>query len=159
MSAIASFIMLPETALGGLREAAVPKKRLFGAAQDNYHDYLQLNGREVADYKWSGYILATLLVYLQKQQIDLMKSDYDELAGFLTKARNATHFIFTSALKQAFLAKLGGPFSEQELCDYYNEFNGTQETEVGKPMLDGIEAFRRSLSALEPGSVIVFSVQ
>jgi hypothetical protein len=99
------------------------------------------------------------LIYLKQQQIDLMKSDYDELAGFLTKSRNATHFIFTSALKQAFLARLGGQFSEQALCDYYNEFNGTQETEVGKPMLDGIAAFRQSLSALEPGSVIVFSIQ
>ncbi len=151
--------MLPETALDGLREVAVPKKRLFGAARDTYHDYLRQNGREVADYKWSGYILATLLVYLQEQQIDLMTSDYDELAGFLTKSRNATHLIFTNALKQAFIAKLRGQFSEQALCDYYNEFNGTQETGVGKPMLDGIEAFRQSLNALEPGSVVVFSIQ
>ena len=48
----------------------------------------------VAEYRWSGYVLATLLPYLEeKQQIDLMKSD--ELAAFLTNTTGTTHFIFT----------------------------------------------------------------
>jgi len=159
MSAIASFIKLPKTALGGLREAAIPKKRLFGSPRDTYPDYLQQHGLPVTDYKWSGFVLATLLVYLQKQQqIDLMHSDFDELSTFLSKSRGATYFIFTSAHKQAFLAKLDGEFSEQALCAYYNEFNGSAETEAGKPMLDGIRAARQSLSALDDSSVILFSI-
>ena len=159
MSAIASFIKLPKTALGGLRETAIPKKRLFGSPRDNYPDYLRQHGQPVADYKWSGFVLATLLVYLQKQQqIDLMHSDFDELSTFLSKSRGATHFIFTNAHKQAFLAKLDGEFSEQVLCAYYNEFNGSAETEAGKPMLDGIRAARQSLSALDDSLVILFSI-
>jgi hypothetical protein len=48
----------------------------------------------VAEYRWSGYVLATLLPYLEeKHQIDLMKSE--ELAAFLTNTTRATHFIFT----------------------------------------------------------------
>ena len=159
MSAIASFIKLPKTALDGLREAAIPKKRLFGAARDTYPDYLRQRGQSVADYKWSGYVLATLLPCLEEQhQITLMDSDYDELGKLLTESRGATHFIFTDAHKQAFLAKLSGQFSEQALRDYYNEFNETQEAEAGKPMLDGIQALRQSLSTLDEDSVVVFSI-
>ena len=87
-----------------------------------------------------------------------MDSDDNELGTFLTKSRGATHFNFTHAHKQAFLAKLNGEFSEQALRDYYNEFNGTKEAEAGKPMLDGIQALRQSLGALDDNSVIVFSI-
>ncbi len=158
MSAIASFIKLPKTALDGLRDAAIPKKRLFGSPHDTYHDYLRQHGQEVADYKWSGYVLATLLVCLQEQQIDLMHSEYDRLSTFLTKSRGTTHFIFTDAHKRAYLPKLDGEFSEQSLCDYYNEFHGSAETEAGKPMLDGVYAFRQSVSTLDEGSVVVFGI-
>jgi hypothetical protein len=159
MSAIASFIKLPKTALDGLRDAAIPKKRLFGSPHDTYHDYLRQHGQEVADYKWSGYVLATLLVCLQEQhQIDLMHSEYDQLSTFLTKSRGNTHFIFTDSHKQAYLPKLDGGFSEQSLCDYYNKFNGSAETEAGKPMLDGVCAFRQSVSTLDEGSVVVFGI-
>lgn len=100
MSAIASFIKLPKAALDGLRAAAVPKKRHFGAPRDLYPDYLQQHGQEVADYKWSGHVLATLLVCLQKQhQIDLMKSEFDELSTFLSQSRGATCFILTDTHK------------------------------------------------------------
>jgi len=159
MSAIASFIKLPKTSIDGLRAAAVPTKRFFGSPRDTYHDYLRQHGQEVAKYKWSGYVLATLLPYLNEQQITLMRSDYDELGTFLSKTRSATHFVFTNGHKDAFLTRLGGEFSEEALCAYYNEFNGTHETEAGKPMLDGIQAMRQSLSALDENSVIIFSIE
>jgi len=159
MSAIASFIKLPKSTLHGLREVAIPKKWLFGAPRDIYHDYLEENGQAVADYKWSGFVLATLLPYLKVQhEISLMDSDYNELGTFLTKSRGVTHFIFINEHKHAFLAKLNGEFSELALREYYNKFNETKEAEVGKPMLDGIQALRQSLSALDENSVIVFSI-
>ena len=85
MSAIASFTKLPNSALEGLRKAA--------AGGTDYH-YLSTNGCAVAEYRRSGYVLASLLPYLEeKHQIDLMKSD--ELAAFLTNTTGATHCIFT----------------------------------------------------------------
>ena len=88
MSAIAQFIKLLKTALEGLNRVAIPKKPLFGPPRDTYHDYLGQHGEEVADYQWSGYVLATLLPYLEEQhQIDLMKSEYEPLAETLTAAR------------------------------------------------------------------------
>ena len=75
MSAIASFIKLPKTAIEGLRQVALPRKRLFGTPRDSYLDYLQQHGQEVADYQWSGFVLGTLLPYLEEQhQITLMQA-------------------------------------------------------------------------------------
>lgn len=159
MSAIASFVKLPKTALEGLRQAAVPKKRLFGTPRDHYLDYLQQYGQQVAAYQWSGFVLATLLPYLEEQhQITLMDSEYDELGNFLTDSRKATHFIFTDAHKRVFLTKLDGQFSEQAMRDYFRRFNETDEPDAGKWMLDGIRAFRQSLITLDESSVIVFGI-
>jgi hypothetical protein len=160
MSAIALFIKLPKTALDGLARIAVPKKRLFGSPRDTYHDYLGKYGEEVADYQWSGYVLGTFLPYLEERhQIDLMKSEYDPLAHFLTEARGATHFILTNALREKYLDKLEVlSLSEQELRDYYNEFNEAKEIDSGKPMLDGLEAFRQALRRVDDSTVIVFVI-
>src|SRR5205085_11640841 len=100
-----------------------PKKRLFGTAKDSYYNYLRQYGQPVADYKWSGYVLATLLPYLEEQhQITLMNSPYEEREPFLTDSRNGTHCLFTNAHKKDFLAKLDAEFSEIALREYYNEF-------------------------------------
>ena len=151
MSAIASFIKLPKSALEGLRKAV---------ASGTDYDYLRANGREVADYQWSGYVLATLLPYLQeKHQIDLMKAEYDDIAGLLTNATDAAHFIFTPSQSLAFLKRLDPAlFSQDEMRDYFNAFNETNEHEIGRAMLDGIAAFRESLGQLDEGSVIAFGI-
>jgi hypothetical protein len=151
MSAIASFIKLPKSALEGLREAA---------ANGTDDDYLSENGREVVDYGWSGYVLATLLPSLEeKHQIDLMKSEYDELGTSLTDATGATHFVFTPDHRVAFLNRLEpGLFSEAELRQYFNEFNATNEQEIGRAMLDGIVALRDTLKQIDDSSVVVFKI-
>lgn len=150
MAAIASFTKLPKTSLDGLRQAT---------AQGGFDRYLKQHGRSVADYDWSGCILATLLPYLDKQQIHLMKSEHDELATFLCRTLHATCFILTDAHRQAYVAKLvPESFSAQALGDYYNQFNATHEREAGHPMLDGVRAFRQSLSAVDADSVIVFCI-
>ena len=87
MSAIASFTKLPKTSLDGLRQAT---------AHGGFDRFLQQHGKSVADYEWSGYILATLLPYLDEQQIQLMKSEHDEVAAFLSQTLQATCFIFTN---------------------------------------------------------------
>jgi hypothetical protein len=159
MSAIASFILMPKSALDALREAAPPKRSWLGKPKDIYNDFLAQHGRVVARYEWSGYILATLLPYLEEQKIDLMHADFDELSTYLTQKRGKTHFIFTDAHKRAHLARLAPQsFSEAELRDYYNEFNATSEPEAGKAMLDGIRAIEQSLQSLDESSVIVFSI-
>ncbi len=160
VSAIASFVKIPKSSLEGLRSAAIPKKRLFRPAIDSYDDFLRDHGTEVADYRWSGYILATLLPYLEEeQQIDLMTSEYDELSSFLTEARGATYFVFTDGHKAAYLEKLrANLFSEAELRDFFNEFNETSEEEMGKAMLDGVTALHDCLLKVDPDSVVILGI-
>ena len=160
MSAIALFIKMPKTALAGLLTAATPKKRFFGAPRDTYYDYLRQNGEEVTDYRWSGYVLGTLLPYLEEQhQIDLMKSEHEVLSTGLTKARGATHFLLTDALRVKYLDRLGGlSLSEEQLRDYYNKFNETDEPEVGKSMLVGVKAFQQALGSVDESSVVVLVI-
>jgi hypothetical protein len=150
MSASASFDKLPKTSLAALRQAA---------AQGEFNRFLEEHGKSVADYEWSGFILATLLPYLDEQQIQLMNSEHDDLSTFLSETLQATCFIFTDAHRQAYASRLApGSFSEQALCDYYNEFNATHEPNMGQPMLAGIRAFQESLSAVDANSVIVFCI-
>jgi hypothetical protein len=159
VSAIASFIQVSKSALGGLRGAAIPKKTWLGKRKDTYWDYLKQYGRETAQYEWSGYVFTTLLPYLEGRKIDLMHSEYDELSKYLSQTRGATTFILTEAHKQAYLSQLApDSYSEAELRDYFNEFTESSDLEGGKPMLDGIRAIHRSLQALNANSVIVFSI-
>jgi hypothetical protein len=151
MSAIALFRKVPKSALEGLRNAAI-------GGTDS--DYMNVNGREVAQYPWSGYVLVTLLPYLEeKHQIDLMKSEYDEFAAFLTQTTGATHFILTASQRAAFLNRLEPrSFSEEVMRQYFNEFNATNEREIGRAMLDGVRALHGSLGEIEDTSVVVLSI-
>jgi hypothetical protein len=159
MSAIASFILLPKSALPELRDAAVPKKGIFGGVKDRFHDFLRTRGREAASYGWSGYVLATVLPFLEERQVNLMKSEHDDLSSHLSQQRKNTCFIFTPEHKRAYLTLLSpGSYSEAELRDYCNEFTGSSEAEAGKPMLDGIRAIHDSLRQLDDESVILLHI-
>jgi hypothetical protein len=149
MISLTSFTLLPETALHDLR----------GAARENYHGFLHRHGRKIYN-GCSGDALATLLPCLQEEhQIDLMRSDFDDLSAFLTQERGARHFIFTDAHKRAYVDKLNPQsFSEERLRDYYNKHNAASEPEAGKQMLDGVKLLRESLAALDKGSVVVLSI-
>jgi hypothetical protein len=160
MSAVASFFLLPVTTLAELRSAAVPKKRFFGGVTDGFYEFLDKHGKEVAQYSWSGFVLATLLPYLeQKKQIVLMKPDHDNLGAFLSKTRGASIFVFGSAQKDAALDKLSnGVFSSDEMRDYFNNFNASNEKDIGEAMLDGVKAIKSSLEQVGPSTVVLLII-
>ena len=145
MSAIADFIRLPATAVEQLRS--------------NFDQTLQRFGQPAASYQWSGYVLATLIAYLEEHGIELTKSPYNALTEELCQSRGAAIFIFTPAHKDTFMSRLSpDQFSADELRDYYNDFNACNEPEMGQAMLDGIASIRDSLASLDADSVIVFSI-
>src|SRR3569833_2232042 len=148
MSAIASFFRLPLSAVDGLRS---------GASGAGYYRFLIENGAEVVNFKASGYVFATLLPYLQEREIDLMTSEWDELSGYLTQARGATHFVFTAEHRSRCLDALDAQsYNEVELRDYYNDFNGCNDQQAGIAMLDGIKALQKGLASLSDGQIILF---
>jgi hypothetical protein len=146
MSAIAEFIRLPANALEKLRE--------------DYFDTVDTYGESVAEYDWSGYVIATLLPYLDEKGISLTKSPFKNLAHDLYNAQGISLEILTPAHKEAFLEMLSPEaYSKDDLRDYFNEFNAAQEPdEVGQAMLDGIAAIRTSLDALDADSVILLHI-
>jgi hypothetical protein len=115
--------------------------------------------RTIGDYRWSGYVLATLLPYLEEHRnIDLMKSEFDALSTRLSKERHATHFILTDSHTR-WLADLDAEkFSEVELRDYFNEFNESNEDGVGRAMLDGIRFIRGALAEIDAESAVILRI-
>jgi hypothetical protein len=159
MSAIVVSFLVPRTALDGLRQAAVPKSSWFSAPKDAYWDYLRANGRPTADYPWSGYVLATMLEWLQeKHGIDLMTSSEDVLANALNTARGATHFVLPVE-HRAHLERLDpSAFSAEEFRSYYNAFHETDEKGLGTSMEDGLDLLRRLLTAVDESSVALLII-
>jgi hypothetical protein len=155
--AVASFHLVPKSALPGLVDAATPKKTWLGKPQDPFPEYLAELGSTVATYDWSAYVLMTLLVYLQSRGVDLLKSaEHEDLVMQLADARGFSCNVLTHTHRDAYLARLvPEAFSEDELRDYFNELNGASETYVGRPMLEGIRVLARSLAAVDPQSVIL----
>jgi hypothetical protein len=151
VAAVASFILLPRAALSGLRDAAMT---------DTYWDFLARAGKQVADYQWSGYVLATLLCCLKDDyQVDLLTSPDEELSEFLSKARGSTHVVLSPEQRDAYLEKLDpSSLSVEKLRDYYNKFNEVDEPNSGAPMIDGVRAIQQSLTQLDSASVVVLVI-
>ena len=145
MSSIVTFTRLPTSALGQLRTD-------FDAAMERH-------GQVAAEYNWGGDVLATLLPFLDEHGVALMDSPHNELTRHLSESRETSIFVFTHAQKEMYLERLAPlRFSADALRDYFNEFNGTHEPDVGQAMIDGIAAIRQSLSALDADSVILLSI-
>jgi hypothetical protein len=160
MSPIAVSFLVPKPALEGLRQVAVPKTSWFAPPKDTYWDYLKQNGRPVADYPWSGYVLGTVLDWLEeKHQIDLMTSSEDELSNFLNTARGATHYVLPVEHRTAYLDRLDpSAFSAEEFRRYYNEFHGTDERDLGTSMEDGIGVLRQALTSVDGDSLVLLII-
>ena len=151
--------MIPESALPIVQAAASPRKRILRGTSDEFRGVL---GRETItriEYGWSGYVLATLLPYLDEQGIDLMHSDHDEVASTISQTREGSVFVLTSDHRERYLARLDPiEFDGAVLRRYYEEFNETAAEGVDYAMLDGIAFFRDTLAPLESAIVAVFII-
>jgi gluconate kinase len=158
-SAIGQSFAISESALPIVQAAVSPRKRILRGTSDEFWDVL---GRETItriEYGWSGYVLATLLPYLDEQGIDLMHSDHDEVASTLSQTREGSVFVLTSDHRERYLARLDPiEFDGAVLRRYYEEFNETAAEGVDAAMLDGIAFFRDTLAPLESAIVAVFII-
>jgi gluconate kinase len=157
--AIGQSFVISESALSIVQAAASPRKRVLRGTSDEVWDVL---GRETLariEYGWSGYVLATLLPYLDEQGIDLMHSDHDEVASTLSKTRAGSVLVLTSDHRERYLARLDpSEFDGAVLRRYYEESNETAAEGVEYAMLDGIAFFRDTLAPLESTIVAVFII-
>jgi gluconate kinase len=148
-SAIGQSFVISESAL----------QRILRGTSDELWDVL---GRETLtriEYGWSGYVLASLLPYLDELGIDLAHSDHDEVASTLSKTRAGSVLVLTSDHRERYLARLDPiEFDGAVLRRYYEEFDETAAEGVDYAMLDGIAFYRDTLAPLESGIVAVFII-
>jgi hypothetical protein len=158
-SAVGQSCVISESALSIVQAAARPRKRILPGTSDEFWDVL---GRETItriEYAWSGYVLATLLPYLDKQGIDLLHSDHDEAASTLSQTRQGPVFVLTTDHRERYLARLDpSQFDGAVLRRYYEEFNETAAEGVDYAMLDGIAFLRDTLAPLESALVALLII-
>jgi hypothetical protein len=134
----------------------------FVISESALPEFWDVLGRETVtrfEYAWSGYVLATLLPYLDEQGIDLMHSDHAEVASIISQTREGSVFVLTSDHRERYLARLDpSAFDGSVLRRYYEEFNETAAEGVGYAMLDGIAFLRDTLAPLESAVVAVLII-
>jgi gluconate kinase len=158
-SAIGQSFVISEAGLPSVQAAASPRKRIVGGTSNEFWDVLGRETMTRIDYAWSGFVLATLLTYLDEQGIDLMHSDHDEAASAISQTREGSVFVLTSDHRARYLARLDPiAFDGAVLRRYYEEVNETAAEGVDYAMLDGIAFFRDTLAPLQIAMVAVFII-
>jgi hypothetical protein len=159
VAAVGQSFVIPESALAAIQAAATPRKRRLGGTVDEFWDVLERDSVARIEFAWDGYVLATLLPFLQEQSIDLMHSDHDEAGQAVVNARSMTAFVLTKTQRENYVDRLDPErFDEETLQRYYEEFNETDGAGVGAAMRDGIAFFRDTLAALTSTTVALFII-
>lgn len=129
-----------------------------GVAGDT-DDFLQTHAKPLTEYDGSGYVYSALLEYLAESGIDLEESEYAALASELAEEHYPLCTVLTNGHKQNYLNKLNlDNFDENELRDYYNEFNGADEEEAGSYMLEAIRVLQFNLREADETSVVLLTL-
>ena len=158
-SASGQSFVISESALPIVQATASPRKRILRATSEEFWDVLSRETITRIEYAWSGYVLATLLRYLDEQGIDLMHSDHDEVASTISQTREGSVFVLTSDHRERYLARLDPiAFDGAVLRRYYEEFNETSADGVDYAMLDGIAFLRDTLAPLEAAIVALLII-
>lgn len=165
MSAITNFRLIETSKLNELRENAAVKieKKFFSKKTiDNYWNYLNSNSEKLRDFKYSGYIFANLLIFLaENKEIDLLKSEYDDIASAIAERRQNSTIILTYRHREAYLHKLEtNKFAMSELIAFNKDFSEDVDPELANAEMAGIEALRDSLDHLtSDNQVVLLSVE
>ncbi len=86
--------------------------------------------------------------------IDLMRSSHDDLAGFLSEARQASCFMLTQDHRER-LADTIKPesYSASELTQYFEEFNEQNDPNSGEGMLNSMSWLKACLGQIDANHV------
>jgi len=153
--AIGQSFVISESALPTVQVAAGQPKR-------GTDELWAVLGRELItriEYSWSGYVLVSLLHYLDEQGIDLMHSDQDQVGSTISETRESSVFVLTSDHRERYLACLDpSAFDGAVLRRYYEERNELSADGVEYAMLDGIAFVRDTLAPLQSEKVAVLVI-
>jgi hypothetical protein len=154
MSAIASFYLLDSSKLNKLNEKAQvtdPTSIISTGLTDNFYDYLAGNATELKGFEGSGYIYASLLVYLEDvKNIPLMSNEYDEISKELAEKRDCSLLVFTNAQRQSYLTQLNHDlYSLTEIQDFNQDLSGEGDEETARLTLNAIKVLHDNLAEVQ----------
>ncbi|MDO3412497.1 hypothetical protein QWJ34_22220 [Saccharibacillus sp. CPCC 101409] len=156
MSLFAEFRLLPVDRLDELERHADVEAEGFA----EFGAFVESHSRRLSDYDGSGYVYSTLLEYLFEQQIDLEESAFGELAARLSGWRYSLCLLLTEEHKREYLEMLNPDnFDPVELGCFYNDFNDTQSTDMGGPMLEATRVLHRNLREVGPETVLMLTLE
>jgi hypothetical protein len=156
MSMVAEVFVLDAATLPALREAVGGKRGLFRRKSSTFDEVLAAESRERLGYEWQGYVLATLLAFLDERGIALMESPDN---APLSEGAGGTCIVLSPELRDRYADRLDpSGFDPGELRAYYEGFNETEGEEWGDAMLDGIRLFRDALTRLDDGKVALLRI-
>jgi hypothetical protein len=154
MSSIASFYLVDTSTLPGLLENAtiITRKSMFGKKiTDNYWDYLGNFAQYLNDFNGSGYLYASLFTYLEEEKgINLLTTEYTDLANELTEKRGSGQFILTYKQHTELGAKLDpANYSLSEIQQFNEEFSGEGDEETAQLTLEALQLLKENLGKLQ----------
>src|SRR6266704_2064774 len=100
MSMIASGSVVSASVLPGLLAATGRKPRLFGFGGPTFEQLLE-KGRTLPSFDSAGHVLATLLVFLQQQGIDLLDGELAPMSERMSAARGSSIVLLTDTHRKA----------------------------------------------------------
>ena len=156
MSSIASFYLIRDADLPGLRKAAALSKGIVGTSRDGFWNYMEARGVPVVEFDGSGYIFGTLLSYLEDEHGISNTDSSGEFSQFIYEMRDESAFLLTPEYRRRYLSSFeSGAFDETKLRAYFRKFNEVDEPDSGEWMRRGIEAIRAALGAVVDDSVVL----
>jgi hypothetical protein len=157
MSAIAESFIVAEDKLAALTDVVGRGQGSAGA--DGWFTFLSRESDERRSYRGSGYVLASVLSYLDENGIALMNSAEYEVADRLSDATGGTFVVMTPEHKRLFLDQLEpSSFAAADMRAYYESLNGAPANGADEAMLEGIRFLHDTLSDLTDGKVAVLAI-
>jgi hypothetical protein len=153
MSAIANFRLIHVAKLTNLVEAAeikIQRGFLTKKVIDTFDDVVLHDTQNLIKFKWSGYIFADLLIFLQERKnIDLLEGEYNSVSDKLYEKRQQSVFILTYEHKLKYASQLSPQnFPIHELINFNKDFSESDDPELASVQLEGIAALKESLDSI-----------
>lgn len=157
----ATAVFLPIDKIEEFRKVAAPQRPWhFGKAIDKYYEFLESAGKRVNDFDWSGDYVVETFNYLKHVEMDMIASEYSELAAFLDKSRGGRHFVLTTKHQSQHLNRLQTmSYVESFLRHHFEQARGVEDPDAGRTMKDAMQFVCILLEDLPPENVAIISVE
>ncbi|MET0387245.1 MAG: hypothetical protein ABW321_14850 [Polyangiales bacterium] len=118
----------------------MPQRRPYSGSTDDFDAVLRRESRGVLDFSHAGAVLVAVLSYLEEQNVNLMQSEYEDVASTITAARACTCFVLSGRMRDEYSGQLAAYGQNvRALETYYEElYEEAAVPGIGAAMADGV---------------------